>query len=469
MATQAESITGVEFAHGRAVLPWLRQHRWFVAVAGVGVVLRLGVMLGYRPALWFPDSYSYVVTAMRPRPDLVRPAGYSMFLRLFEPFHSFAVVAFVQHALGVATAVLVYVVVRRWKPWVGVLAAAPVLLDAYQIELEHLLVSDTLFMFLITLAAWLGIGPLGWRRALIIGVVLAAATVTRTIGLPLVVVFGFFLFRYGGLKSVAVMLAGALLPIAAYAGWFYATYHRTGLVGSNGVFLYVRTMTFADCAVMRPPPDVAVLCDPRPPGERPPPQFYAWEPESPLVKLPGITFSQENDALAQRFALLAIKSQPVEYASSLVAELSRTFVLGRPIYPDPEVYAHYEFPAHTPPPPQRYVATVGAELAEEYERGPIATQVIEPYAAWIRAYQDVAALPGTLVLIILLIPPIAAATRFRRQPTDSRWGLPYALAWALLVVPVATAVFDYRYVLPAVPLACLAAALSLTSRHKIRT
>ncbi|GAA0388570.1 hypothetical protein Acor_54040 [Acrocarpospora corrugata] len=462
MTTQAETSPGIEV---REVLPWFRRHQWFVGVAAVGVLLRLGAMLGYRPALWFPDSYSYVVTAMRPRPDLVRPAGYSMFLRLLEPLHSFAAVTFVQHALGVATGVLVYLAVRRWKPWVGALAAAPVLLDAYQVELEHLLVSDTLFMFLITLAGWLGIGRLDRRRALAIGLVLAAATLTRTIGLPLIAVFGFFLFRYGGLRAVAIMLAGALLPVAAYAGWFYATYQRAGLVGSNGVFLYVRTMTFADCAVMRPPPDVAALCDPRPPGERPPPQFYAWDPESPLVKLPGITFTSETDALAQRFALLAIRSQPVDYAASLLTELARTFTPGRPIYPDPEVYAYYEFPARTPPPPERYVATVGATYAEQYERGPIATRLADPYATWLRAYQGVAALPGPLVLLLALAPPIAA----RARRGGDRWGLPWALSWTLLVVPVATAVFDYRYVLPAVPLACMAAALSLTPRHKIGT
>lgn len=475
-------------------------------------------MLGYRPALWFPDSFTYVVTAMRPRPDLVRPAGYAMFLRLLEPFHSFAVVTFVQHLLGLLIGVLIYLTVlaNRRPGWVAVLASAPILLDAYQIELEHLLVSDTLFMFLVVTSVCVALRrpttrptdrPTGrpthrltWLTALVMGLLLAAATLTRTVGLPLIATFAFLLFWYGfraaravpqgkdgtepparlrgAVRLAGVFLVAALLPTLAYGGWFYATYQRVGLVGANGVFLYARTMSFADCTAMRPPPDLAVLCDPRRPEERPPSQDYIWSRDSPLVRLPGISFTRETDRLAGRFAALAIRSQPLDYATSALGELGRGFTWGRPVYPDAEVYGYYEFPRTPPPPPGRYPATVGAELARQYERGAISTVITQPYADWMRAYQSVAFVPGLLLLAVLLFPPLArgvAIARSRRRSAPVTvpsgdpgaitngavgWGMAWGVAWVLLIVPAATAEFDYRYVLPAVPLACLAAALA---------
>ena len=450
---------------------WAHRHRWFLAVAGLGAVLRAVTVAGYRPILWFPDSYTYVVTAMRPRPDLVRPAGYSMFLRLLEPLHDFGAVAIAQHLLGLATGALVYVTVLRLggRAWLGALAAAPVLLDAYQIELEHLLVSDTLFMFLVASAVCLAVWrPPGQGGAVAIGLLIAAAALTRTVGLPLIAVFAFFVLRYGSREVRRTRLLGAfalaaLVPIVAYGGWFYATHHRIGIVGSNGVFLYARTMSFADCSIMKPPADLAVLCDRRPPEERPPSQEYIWNPESPLVKLPGITFLRETDALAGRFAVLAIRSQPGDYLRSTLTELSRTFTWGRPVYPDAEIYGYYEFPETTPPPPGRYPAVVGKRFAERYERGPITVRIVEPYAGVMRAYQDLVRLPGAVLLGVLLVPPVLAVAGRARS---ARWGLPWASAWALLIAPAATAEFDYRYVLPAVPLACLAAALAAIHRPK---
>jgi hypothetical protein len=94
MVSVAE-ITPVDHsAPGRAArwLSFLRRHRVFAAAFGVGAVLRLITMLGYGPAMWFNDSYEYVSVALHPRPHPIRPDGYSFWLMLLKPFHSFALV-----------------------------------------------------------------------------------------------------------------------------------------------------------------------------------------------------------------------------------------------------------------------------------------------------------------------------------------------------------------------------------------
>ncbi|WP_336207739.1 hypothetical protein [Nonomuraea sp. LPB2021202275-12-8] len=459
----------------RAAL-FVRRHGWFVGLLAVGAALRVVAALGYRPALWFPDTYTYIVTVFKPRPDLVRPAGYSMFVKLLEPFHAFGVVAAVQHLLGLATGVLVYwAVLRRVRRgWAATLAAAPVLLDAYQIQLEHLLVSDTLFMFLVVLAVVLSLADR--PSAVTIGLLLAAATLTRTVGQPLILLLvAWFLLRRQ-VRPAAVLLAAALVPVIAYGAWFYGTYQRVGIIGANGVFLYARTMSFADCARMDPPPDLRVLCDARPPEQRPPSQEYIWAKDAPLVALPGITFTEQTDDLAGRFATLAIRTQPLDYAASVLSELGRSFVWGRPVYPDQEIYDYYQFPTTSPGPPGRYAAQLGVDYSRHYERGPIGTAVVEPYAGWMRAYQDVARLPGAVLLAVLLVPPALAAGRRLhdrragappgrwREAGPAPWLLPWSTAIVLLVTPAAAAEFDYRYVLPAVPLAFLAAALACGNR-----
>jgi hypothetical protein len=72
------------------------------------------------------------------------------------------------------------------------------------------------------------------------------------------------------------------------------------------------------------------------------------------------------------------------------------------------------------------------------------------------SYQRYAFLPGTLLGVILLAA--LAAMIGRRRAGGA--GLPWAFAVAILLVPPMIADFDLRYLVPAVPAACLAAALA---------
>ena len=107
---------------------------------------------------------------------------------------SFAVVTAVQHLMGLAVGVMVYALLRRYglPGWGATLAALPVLLDAYQIELEHEILPSATFGFLIMVAITL---TLWWRRdrplwaTVAAGFVLAAAATLWPVGLPVLILF----------------------------------------------------------------------------------------------------------------------------------------------------------------------------------------------------------------------------------------------------------------------------------------
>ena len=88
------------------------------------------------------------------------------------------------------------------------------------------------------------------------------------------------------------------------------------------------------------------------------------------------------------------------------------------------------------------------------------TQVVNPFAVIIRDYQKYVWLPGTIYGLILLAGLGGIVLAWRRLGGEAL--LPWAISLALIVVPAATAEFDYRYVLPAVPFACLAAVIAFS-------
>jgi hypothetical protein len=88
------------------------------------------------------------------------------------------------------------------------------------------------------------------------------------------------------------------------------------------------------------------------------------------------------------------------------------------------------------------------------------TQVVNPYAVIIRDYQKYVWLPGTIYGLILLAGLAGIAAAWRRLGGEAL--LPWVISLALIVVPAATAEFDYRYVLPAVPFAALAAIMAFS-------
>jgi hypothetical protein len=459
---------------------FLSRHRLFTVAFGLGLALRVITMLGFPPAIWFGgDSASYLSTALYHAPGTSRLSGYGLVLFLLKPFHSFAVVTAVQHLMGLAVGVMIYALLRRYglPGWGATLAALPVLLNAYQIELEHEILPSATFGFLIMVAITL---TLWWRRdrplwaTVAAGFVLAAAATLWPVGLPVLIVFLLYLaVRRVGWRAFGAAAAAGAIPLAGYVLWFHSHYGRYAFSNSDGIYLWSRTMTFANCAVIQPPADELVLCPRQPVAQRPAASTFIWEKNSPLNSVPGPKFSVGKNALALHFALRAIAAQPGSYLADVLRDVSLSFYWNNPDHPSRAMAQRYEFAyATTHWISPSYLLAPGRTVASDQLRygGVTSTRAVEPFAGWMRGYQRFAYVPGAL-LGVLLLAGLGGIVRSWRGGGFRRldgWGGPGLFPWVasvtLLVVPVMTADFSERYALIAMPVICLAAALAFAPR-----
>ena len=89
------------------------EHRLFVLVFIPALLLRADTELGYRWQAWFNDSFVYVEDTIHFNLDPTRVSGYSVWLKILEPFHSYALVTILQHLMGLAVAVMLYALARH--------------------------------------------------------------------------------------------------------------------------------------------------------------------------------------------------------------------------------------------------------------------------------------------------------------------------------------------------------------------
>ena len=125
----------------------MRRHWLITALLLAGLVLRGLSTAAYQPALLYIDSLKYLFGAW-PGND---PLGYNVILKVLLVGGDLNTVTVIQHLVGLAMAVVLYLLLlRRGTPrWLAALAAAPVLLDAYQVQIEQTIMPDVWFEALI--------------------------------------------------------------------------------------------------------------------------------------------------------------------------------------------------------------------------------------------------------------------------------------------------------------------------------
>ncbi|MFZ0877631.1 MAG: glycosyltransferase family 2 protein, partial [Pseudonocardiaceae bacterium] len=324
---------------------WLRLHWMLLVVLVIGAGLRVLTVLAYQPAILYIDSFSYLDNLHDLRPDMVRPIGYDLILKLLLPLGGLRAVAVLQHLLGLGIAVVIYQLLLRHgaRRWLAALATAPVLLDAYQVQIEHNIMPDVWFQALLILIIWV----LTWRglprpwHAACAGGLIGFAVIVRLVGITMLVpavayliVAGSLWARRTGWRQIglraAAMAAGFAILLTGYAGYYRITTGLWGISGASDGVLYGRAAVIADCERFSPGTPERAVCPGEPLDHRFGVDYYVHDPASPAMTVvlpPG----QSMDATQASFARTVFANQPLDLAAAVLTDFVKGF---RPVRAD---------------------------------------------------------------------------------------------------------------------------------------
>jgi hypothetical protein len=438
----------------------LRRHLAFVILLAVAIVLRAIAFVAIYPGIWFSDANSYMTTATTGTLSPIRVQGYALFLAPFLHVGGAPLLISLQHLLGLGTVVLLYaLLIRRGvHRLVAALAVAPAALDLYVVDIEHMIMSETLFHLALAgaFAFLLWQERPGVKAMTACGLLLGYAAIVRSVALPFfLLVILYMLVRRFGLYRSAAFLAGWLVVIGAYLAVYDVQYGRVAFTSYGGRFLYAKVAPYADCARLSGlPSDERDLC---PTGRRLSSNSYLWTKDSPLYGLP-----LSADARIGDFARRVIREDPVRYAKIVVRQTLHYFKPGHRRGRNDYFLSVWQFP--------RDARTWGYPGY----RGPIragtptSPRFIDPNAVVTRSFagspsvhvrpsrllhdlQRFAYTPGPLLGILLVIVLAGLAWRPRRHwllRLDA--ALLAACVLSALVFTSMLSIFDYRYGLIAV-------------------
>ncbi|GAA5194939.1 hypothetical protein GCM10023322_60520 [Rugosimonospora acidiphila] len=441
----------------------VRRHWVLSALLVLGLALRVVTMIAYQPAILYIDS---VASYLLPLPKLSvtgqDPIGYDiLLLKPLLAVGNLATVAAFQHLLGLGIAITGYVLLLHkgaWR-WVAALAVAPVLLDAYQLQIEHMIMSDPLFEALLMAALTVLVWPRrpDWRHALIAGLLLGISVPVRQAGEPLFIPAVLYVLLAG---IVVVCFA---LPVAGYATLYHHSTGKFGLSRIGGDTLYGRVATFADCTGLSLPADERILCPTMPPDERPGADYWAHDPRSLFfVMEKQVGTNAEANRLADDFSKRIIKHQPLDFAKAVGADAVKVFQWNR-LHQDP-----------ADPPVDRWQFQVGMPLflplvsnseisMLDHKYGDGNPVTVTPLTKFLRAYQlHGGSTPGPVVALAILLA-LAPLVRWRRSGPARLPALLFLLSGAAVLLFGDVVLFSWRYQLPGYVLIPVAGVLGLTA------
>lgn len=439
-----------------------------------GAVLRLLAILAYQPALLFVDSFSYLDNVEHLRPDGLRPIGYELILDVLLPFGDLRFVTVVQHLLGLGVAVAGYGLLIRHgaRRWLAALATVPLLLDAYQVQIEHNIMSDVWFQALLVGIIWV----LTWRgtpgpgRAAGAGALIGFAVIVRLVGVTMLVPALAYLVVAGSLWTsrpgwrliwlrALALTAGFAVVLAGYAGYYRAVTGVWGLTGSGGSVLYGRAAVIADCSRLPAGTWERTLCPDEPRDARFGVDYYAHHPASPswtVTPPPGESMA----ALQSSFAHQVFANQPLDLAGAVLRDFAKGF---RPVRIDAEDDVPVQRWQFQTTYPYWWIPENVQAVALQFGHVPVRVQ--PALAQVLRGYQlTVGYAPGPLLALALLAGLLGGLGLGNARRSGIRAASLLVSGLGITVLATAAAFeFSWRYQLPGLLLLPMAGALGITA------
>lgn len=463
----------------------VRTHWLLSALVAIGLVLRILAVVAYHPALIYVDSLKYLYNAA-PGAD---PLGYKIILKIVLVFGDVGTVAVLQHLVGLAMGILLYAVLRRrgvtW--WLAAIAAAPVLLDAYQIQMETMIMPDIWFEAAIVagLAVLLWRPEVTTRAAVAAGLILGASATIRQVGEVLILpALVFLVLAVGGgwrqiaRKSVALIIAFAI-PILAYSAGAYEKFGHFRL--GRGQATIGRTTGAADCATLHVSAEARLIC-PTPAEQAKGPDWLEHSKYSPLYHTPLPAGARRGQLMGELNTAVR-NQQPERVVLAILRDSVRLFALTRTQTSNVTPISRWQFHKIYPTYPNWITLGPGRAIVVGLQHrafgaffykplnpafgGP--AQINRPAASFLRAYQlDGGYTPGPLFLLATLAGIVGSllVVRRRRETPFRGPALACLLFTACAVVILgASDVFEFswRYQLPAVVTLVPGGALGLTA------
>jgi len=448
-------------------------YRPFLILLGAGIFVRIVLMLLYFPAVMiFVDSPRYArINSLPLFDDFWMPAGYPMLLQLLHAISNqlWVTIAF-QHLLGASGGIFVFLALRRLGAvrWVACFAAAVPLLSGDQLFQEHTVMSDFLLTFLALAGICLavrGLVPQLQFEWLATGsALLGAAGLTRNIGFALVPILGVcsaVWFR-PSLRRSGRAFVTATLPAFLVFGCYWSAYKLAhgrylGLNDMRGWNLYARAAPFADCRKFVAPGGTEILCEQRPPSERPGPFGYVWDLKStPRQKF---VLGPETGRRLEVFAWRAILHQPLDYMYAVVFDLAK--------FIDPALGARQRYGGQPP-----NILSFGYRgdseklVVDAMSKGYRGVRVRVRCRGLLVFYQNTFRIDG-LIICALLFFSVYGVLKARGPICLGIWLFGLS-ALALYATPVIVMSYDFRYGIPPQELLAVSGVLGMLAmrQHK---